>query len=201
MVAPMPFRAGSSAPASKILRLARQIALASRFVRSDTPGMGSPQNSGAPFSSAASRQCSTTVSTASALATSPEAWPPMPSDKTKSSSEGSARKLSSLFLRTRPTSLRAPDSICKGHLPRAAHTRVCDSRGTPPRRAPRVLDCERATIELRSLLQANKVGASAQDALEQVVTWDGILYEVHMRALWSRPLRYNRARWTFDFRG
>ena len=47
------------------------------------------------------------VRTASALATSPAAWPPMPSATTKSESFLSTRKLSSLCSRTRPTSVAA----------------------------------------------------------------------------------------------
>src|SRR5258708_13329244 len=57
-------------------------------------------------------QCFTTVSTANALATSPCASPPIPSDNTNRCSGATMRKQSSLLVRTRPTSVTPPLTIC-----------------------------------------------------------------------------------------
>src|SRR5258705_5277408 len=57
-------------------------------------------------------QCFTRVSTANALATSPCASPPIPSDSTKRCSGATMRKQSSLLVRTRPTSVTPPLTIC-----------------------------------------------------------------------------------------
>src|SRR5579863_2351760 len=45
------------------------------------------------------------------LATSPASRPPIPSERMKRFSSGARRKLSSLFSRTHPVSLRAPNFI------------------------------------------------------------------------------------------
>ena len=81
MVAPMPFCSGLAAAVSKTLRFARWIALARRLVRSETSGCGSPKIGVARLFSAC-WQCVTIVCTASLLATSPCASPPIPSDST-----------------------------------------------------------------------------------------------------------------------
>ena len=67
----------------------------------DAPDTKSARSSRSRFSS------SWTVRTAMALATSPAAWPPMPSATMKRPSFLSTRKLSSLWSRTRPTSVAA----------------------------------------------------------------------------------------------
>lgn len=52
-----------------------------------------------------------TIRTAMALATSPAAWPPMPSATMNRPSRLSMRKLSSLWFRTRPTSVAAKNRM------------------------------------------------------------------------------------------
>src|SRR5580693_10347806 len=90
------------------------MALARRLHTSLTPSIFLPKTA-TDASACASRQCVSTVSVARRLARSPDSRPPMPSERTNRFRSGASRKLSSLFSRTRPVSLRAPTSIA---LPR-----------------------------------------------------------------------------------
>src|SRR6202011_3545695 len=110
-VAPIPCCSGCSCADSKILVLARCAALLNRLVFSLHSACCSQYSVTAGFSSD-SMQCCTTVSTASALATSPCASPPIPSDNTNRWSGATMRKQSSLLVRTRPTSVTPPLLIC-----------------------------------------------------------------------------------------
>src|SRR5882724_7164055 len=93
-----------------MLLFARCTALESRLVFSlQTAGMSPNMVIAGSFS--VSWQCLTTVSTASALATSPWASPPMPSERTYRFIGSTIRKQSSLFVRTRPTFVTPPLTI------------------------------------------------------------------------------------------
>src|SRR5882762_8842573 len=122
IVAPMPCCSGCSSADLKMLLFAKQTALASRLVLALKSGCALPKNGAAGFFSA-SMQCLTRVSTARALATSPCASPPMPSESTKRFSGVTMRKQSSLLVRTRPTSLTPPLTIrTLAPLPLAEYT-------------------------------------------------------------------------------
>src|SRR5438094_9642012 len=110
-VAPMPRCSGCSSADLQIVLLAKYSAVESRFVLALQPGCTCPKTLAAGFASS-SRQCFTTVSTAKALAISPCASPPIPSASTKRFSDVVLRKQSSLFVRTRPTSVTPPLEIC-----------------------------------------------------------------------------------------
>src|SRR3989304_3097698 len=70
------------------------------------------------------------MSTPNLLATSPAAWPPIPSQRINKFRERSTAKESSLFFRTSPTSERAPTVILKlVFLPRLALGKPCSSAG------------------------------------------------------------------------
>src|ERR1700691_952358 len=122
------------------------MALARRLHTSLTPSICLPKTARA-ASVCASRQCVSTVSVARRLARSPDSRPPMPSERTNRFSSGASRKLSSLFSRTRPVSLRAPASI--------ARPRRSISDGAPPqdclRRSGPSLLAPRTKIFLRDL--------------------------------------------------
>ena len=77
-------------------------------------------------SSAVAGAFSPMVSTAIELATSPAAWPPMPSHTAKQGVR--MRNESSLWLRTRPTSERAPQAM-KAFLPQVASAPARPSTG------------------------------------------------------------------------
>src|SRR5882762_10610331 len=96
-------------------------------------------------------QCFTTVSTANALAISPCASPPIPSERTKRFSDSTSRKQSSLFDRTCPTSVAPPLRI-RTNTPRLerpdAHTKPGNphstlSKPTQARKAVRPTDYSR----------------------------------------------------------
>src|SRR5712664_2317266 len=110
-VAPMPCCSAFFCAEAKIFVFARCAALLNRFVFSLQAACCSPKSVTAGLSRA-SRQCFTRVSTANALATSPCASPPIPSDSTKRCSGATMRKQSSLLVRTRPTSVTPPLTIC-----------------------------------------------------------------------------------------
>src|SRR5438132_14298798 len=93
-----------------IFRLAKWTAVERRFVRALHLGSTAPTTLAAGLASK-SRQCFTTVSTAIALAISPWASPPMPSESTKRCSGSTILKQSSLLERARPTSVTPPLAI------------------------------------------------------------------------------------------
>src|SRR6185503_17895810 len=102
MVVPIPLHAGSRCACSWIFTLASLIAVTSR-VMSAPPRRSTLNGQVSTCSSAVSLKYSTTVSTAMRLATSPEAWPPMPSATIASRSSTGRCSASSLWLRVTPT--------------------------------------------------------------------------------------------------